>query len=136
MKSYSSANGKNFPFALAFIVLPLILHKKTRDSFPRDSRPAFHQWCENNAHLKIDLPERIANIVPFTREALQFLIVHDAITFDRSGGITVNDYKTKAISTDRESDLAIIFRRAEFFGKWLAKAGDTHSIFIFLGIKP
>ena len=127
---------KYFPFALAFIVLPMILHKGTRTLFPRNSTAPFHEWLEKNSFIKIDLPERVQNLMPFTREALLFLIMHDAIEFDQEGHVSAGAYRKVSISRDKEDELTEIFRQAEFFGKWLVDAGDTSSIFIFLGIKP
>ncbi len=80
-KGYKSESKGNFPFALAFFILPIILHKSTREKIP-SSRKTLHAWVEENNQIKISFPQRAKSLNPFTREAIMFLISYNAVSID------------------------------------------------------
>ncbi|MDQ7084394.1 MAG: DUF6521 family protein [Sulfurovum sp.] len=79
IKAYQKETNHGLPFAVTFLFLPLLLDKNTRDRFPKTTTSKFYQWLEENAVVKIFIGTRIKNLVPYTREAIQFLIYYDAI---------------------------------------------------------
>ncbi len=80
---------------MLFIILPIVLHKDIRNSLPKTIRKNFYDWLEENDKIKLYLPEKIKNLVPYTREARAFLIYHEAINIDKKGNITVIKYRKK-----------------------------------------
>lgn len=48
---YNKHTNTKFPFAFSFIVLPILLHKETRDKLPRSVSTYFFVWVENNDYL-------------------------------------------------------------------------------------
>lgn len=48
IKSYNSKSEHNTPFLLCFIVLPILLHKETRDNLPRSTVTHVLTWIDSN----------------------------------------------------------------------------------------
>jgi len=125
-----------FPFSLACLILPIVLHKKTRDFMPLRSSTYFHSWVEQNEHLFIDFPLRVRQILPFTRESLMFLLKHKAIIINETGHIEVNPYRKINPKGEDIEEVIEIFHKAELLGKWLSLTGNAQTIFMFLKIRP
>lgn len=60
------------PFALAFIVAPITLHKATREALPRSPRTSLAAWLEENTFFRVGFADRARALSPFVREALLF----------------------------------------------------------------
>jgi hypothetical protein len=126
--------NNSLPFQLTFVILPLILHKEIREALPLKSNKNFITWIEENQSIKMMLPGLIKSTVPFTKEAIQFLMMYEIIKINELGAIEVIvNSPQKTIS---ESEVTECYKKAELVGKWLAKSGSSQSIFINLGIKP
>lgn len=136
IKSYESEKKENFPFALLFIVLPILLHKNIRKSLPKTATSKFYDWLEKNDNTKLYLPNKIKNMVPYTRESIAFLIYHDAIHIDDEGAFSVVKYRKKNLKYTDDSEIQNIFSKAKMLGKWLTCIGDVKTVFTLIGVKP
>lgn len=58
ISSYHSTTHKNFPFALSFLILPIVLHSPTRRTMP--PRKGMHVWLQENPEIKINFANREA----------------------------------------------------------------------------
>lgn len=135
LKGYSSENKRDMDFALVFILLPIILHEPSYNSLPRTTRKKFFEWYENSKEQKINLSTRIKEMVPFTRETINFLIYYNGVTVVDSR-IHLNPYRKKSIDKAHLELVQQFFKKSEMVGKWLAKSGSTQTIFATLGISP
>ena len=70
--------------AVAFIVLPLVLHKPTRDILPGRANAAFATWIAEKGPFLAELPERVNRLRPVSREALLFAIRYRLLARPRS----------------------------------------------------
>jgi hypothetical protein len=125
-----------FPFVLAFLVLPIVLHKRTRQKMPIRSSTYFHTWVEENEHLFLGFADRAKQMLPFTREAVSFLMVHETISVDENGLIEAPSYRKTTPKGDIATEINEIYKKAELLGKWLRLTGNTQTIFMFLKIRP
>lgn len=134
--SYNAAGEQSlFPFSLAFLVLPIVLHKRTREALPKSTATYFHSWVELNEHLFIDFAERTRELLPYSREALLFLSHHKAIYIE-GNGIAVTHYKKTTSRDEHGQEVNEIFKRAEFLGRWFKQTGNEQTIYMFLKIQP
>ena len=134
--SFQKKHGKNIPFPLVFIILPLVLHKKTRESLPGSSRTKLHDWLSSNDELKIGMAERIKYLVPYTRESILFLYRYNILSFDEQGCIKTTGsliVKSADILTDEVQD---IFNKSIALGRWMATFPRESMVFTMLGIQP
>ncbi|WP_304066947.1 three component ABC system middle component [Pedobacter glucosidilyticus] len=125
-----------FPFILAFLVLPIVLHKRTRQKMPLRSSTYFHAWVEENEYLFLGFADRAKQMLPYTKEAISFLMVHNAMSVDNNGVIEISSYRKATPKGENVTEITEIYKKAELLGKWLRMTGNTQTIFMFLKIRP
>ena len=135
-KEFNRHTSTNFPYAFAFLVLPIVLHKATRERMPRTVRTYFFVWVEQNDDLFFDFPKRCRSMVKYTKEALSFLLIHNKIELNENAEMLAIDDKIKIILKDEYQEYNEILKRAEMLGKWLSSTSDVKSIYSFLRIIP
>lgn len=135
-KEYNKHTNTNFPYAFTFLVLPIVLHKATRDRMPRSVRTYFFVWVEKNNDLFFDFPKRTRGMVKYTKEALSFLLFHNKIEFNDNTEIIVTDERVKKINKEDYQEYNEILKKAEMLGKWLSSTSNVKSIYSFLRITP
>ena len=126
-----------FGFALSFVVLPMVLHKPTREQLPGNASTAFAGWAADRGPVLAEFPGRVLRLVPVTREALLFVIQHKVIRLD-SGGLFPG---TKPIGRSARpeqvtDDVAEARSAASLLGRWFAVQGSASSIMQGLGVSP
>jgi hypothetical protein len=126
-----------FPFALSFLVLPLALHKRTRDRLPGTASTAFVGWVAEHRASLAELPDRILRLTPIAREALMFAIQHEVMLIDQ-GGLAAGSKPIRLRNRpERTTDDADEARRvASLLGRWFANQGTASSIMQGLGVAP
>lgn len=133
MFEYQQVKESGLPFQLAFLILPIILNKKIRESLPRTSAKNFVNWIEENQLIKKDIPPIIKGVIPYSRESIMFLMMYEIIKINDSGNFEVN---TKGKPLTESNEVIECYKKAELLGKLFAKAGTSQFIFINLGVKP
>lgn len=137
IQSFQDGKTTYFPYPLIFVVLPILLHQETRKALPATTRTSFFEWVVDHQHLKVHFAERAKSLVPYTREAVLFLLQqHQAVEIHEHGTISVKSYRKKKLPGEDKEEIEEIFGKAAFLGKWFSKSGDTKTIFAMLGIKP
>ncbi len=126
------------PFALAFLVLPLVLHRETRESLPTNIRTSVAVWASAHPLVRERLPERVRTLVPFTRAALLFGGTHGFISLPGGNVVPNESWKRKVTRELRDctDEVQLCVHRAEFVGRWLATAGDPLTVLSFFGVQP
>lgn len=132
---FRDSNLQGMPYPIAFLVLPLVLHKMTREALPRSIATKMHVWLQNNPEVRIDFAERTRRLVPYTKEALVFAMRAEVITISGNGNLFPAN-RLGTISWPSDAEPAILRSRAKFLGRWFARAGDVPTIFAIWGIRP
>jgi hypothetical protein len=88
--------------AVAFLVLPLTLHKPTRDALPGRASAAFATWIAENGPLLAELPGRVNRLRPISREALLFAIRYRLLAI-HDGGLVPGSTPVRLTSSPRPS---------------------------------
>jgi len=125
------------PFPLAFLILPISLHPKTRSILPGNASASFATWVVDRQAFLTEIPERIIQLMPITREAILFSAQHNLIAFDQ-GSLTYGAKRLGArtrppISTDEADEIR---RTAALLGRWFASQGSASSILHGFGVTP
>jgi hypothetical protein len=131
--------SREFPFslALAFLVLPMILHKGTRNQLARRADVTFVTWAAEHGRLLAELPDRVAVLLPVSREALIFLLQNRAVRLQRGGIVAGADPIRLSLRFRVETDDTRGARRsAGLLGRWFANQGQAASIMQVLGMTP
>ena len=128
-----------FPLPLAFLVLPVVLHRSTRHALPPTTVTALLPWIERNRETLAGFPARVASMRDITRESLIFGLQHGVLDITASAGLAAgSDRKT---ATPRRTpwftdEVRECLDRAAFVGRWFATAGTTATIYASLGVSP
>jgi Family of unknown function (DUF6521) len=137
IKDYERIRAAAFPLPLGFVVLPLVLHSPTVAVLPGRANTTFATWSADNEALLAELPERTLRLRPISREALLFLVQHQALTVDAEGlrtGQKPMRLTAKAAATT--SDVGDIRRAAGLLGRWFANQGAPVQILQTMGVTP
>ena len=126
---------ESVPFVLVPLVLPLILHRKTRDILPTSIRSAFITWVEQHPEVRLGLADRVTHALPVTREALLFMTSRGWLSIE---GATVSATRPKPLgSSPRDTDeVKDCVLKARLLGRWFRHAGRPATIYAALAITP
>lgn len=103
---------------------------------PQRSSTYFHHWVDENEHLFIDFAERVKELLPYTKESIMFLLLHNAVKISDNGEIEVNKFSKKLPVGESNEEIRTIYKKAELLGKWLRLTGNEQTIYMFLKIRP
>lgn len=135
---YSDVSKSDMPFALTFMILPIILHKPTRQILPPSTRTSMAAWLSENQSAKVLFYERLMALRPFTREAIHFGMKVNWIS-PVSGGLihsSLGEKEINRISKNLTDEVHECFMRSRFLGRWFASVGQTSTLMAFWGIRP
>jgi len=135
ISSYVTECNRAFPFPLVYLILPLLLHRKTREAI--SSKTQFINWIHNNEHLLINFAERAKSLVPIVNEALEFLLQSGHVIFSANAELEIC-HLVKSLSKTKlaEEDVKDCIQKSEHVGKWFAKTGRVETIYSALGVRP
>lgn len=140
IKGYQSQQELGMPFPLIFIILPFVLHPKTRDALPSTTTKNFYSWLQENHQTYIGFSHRAKNLVLHTKESITFGIKQQIFQVNNDGRIILvirrRTVRNPAKIWSKESDAYQCYSKAHFVGKWLTKINDVSNIFVALGIRP
>lgn len=136
IKAYNDNSENKTSFLLCFIVLPIVLHKETREQLPKTTNTHLLTWIDSKDALFIDFPNRVRDMKPYTNESLMFLLNQQAIIFNKESKIETVTFRKKKFNGEGTAEAEEILKKAEFLGKWLTKADDIKTLFSFLRITP
>lgn len=134
VQSFEEKSEKEFPFLLVYLILPILLHEKTREKMPRSARTYLFKWIEENDDILFLFPHRAKNMVKYTKEAVKFLVAHKMINFNEDGSIHV--IHAKNIKQASSPECVEIMKKAKLLGKWFALSDDVKTVYSFFKIRP
>jgi len=135
IKGFQSEQPNGMNYVLIYLVLPIVLHKATRDRLPKAITVKMHSWLNQNRELRIQFPERVRNINSITKEGLMYGLQTGLFSIDDQARFKVTDKKIK-LSWKSDTEPFMCSKKAEFIGRWLAQAGDSKTIFHMWGVRP
>lgn len=136
--AYGSERKAAMAIELSFLVLPFVLHRETRESLPRKITTSLPTWLAEQPIVRTRLGERASALRPFTREALVFGGSHGLLSLS-ADGVLANDTMKRRVAAGLKptsDEVRACAKRAEFFGRWLEKAGDKETVMALLGVRP
>src|SRR5882672_11493265 len=85
-EEYARLSRKPMPAAYAFLIVPLVLHRETRESLPPTNRSHWSTWVGNNPLLVVGFPSRAIAMRDHVREGLRLALRSGTLAIDESGG--------------------------------------------------
>jgi len=135
---YSEQTGKGIPFELAFVALPLSLHRSTREALPHSIRTSLAAWLEDNTDLRVGFPDRARGLAPFVREAILFGSAHGLLAVAERGRLLALPMQRplKHYLSEATEEVRNCLLRAEFVGRWFGVSGTSTTIMSLWGVTP
>lgn len=135
VEGFSDTVKRPMPFSLTLLILPLCLHKRTRDQLKEASRTYFTKTMQEHPEIRVDLARRARGILPYTMEAFAYLMSCGAIGVDDTGCISLRDKAVKKSITGTQ-DTKDCQTVARALGRKFALINDRATIYTTLGIRP
>lgn len=135
IKIYCAGTQRAFPFPLVYLVLPLVLHKETRENI--NSRKQLHLWVQQYPQLLIDFPQRATELIPITNEAIELLLQTGKIVLTPNAELETSPTSRSLSKTKYvDSEIKECLLKCEHIAKWFEAAGKVENVYIELGVRP
>ena len=132
---YYKCSEQSFPLPLIYLILPLVLHKNTRELI--HSRTAFTNWIQKNPKVLIGFSRRAREMVDITNEAIEYLLQAKYILINSNGEFIINtELKQMSKTKFTNAEVKECISKAEHVGKWFANTVKIENIYISLGVRP
>jgi hypothetical protein len=134
---YDEIVDSGLMFPLAFMVLPIVLHKPTRTALPHSIRTSLPSWIQENSFARVQFYERLISLKPYTSEAIYYTLRYNLVELQAGGTLrAVNGgFFSKAISNLEEEARECVLK-ARFLGKWFASVGSVETTMSLWGVRP
>jgi hypothetical protein len=138
-EEFNKKANRGLPFALGFVILPIVLHHGTRAALPSTTVTSLLPWIQDNREQLVDFSVRVQRLRGIVKEAVLFGLQHETLILSERGELCVGPKRISA--TERRTALFTdeareCVDRAGFIGRWFANAGSTATIFAAWGISP
>ena len=137
VSEYYRTRQATLSMVTAFIVLPLTLHRPTREALPGRANTAFAGWVAEHTALLAELPQLAKRLRPVSREALLFDLRHQILALEGGellpGAKPVRRSMRPAVST---VEAHAVRRAAGLLGRWFASQHSQASVLQGVGIAP
>jgi len=135
LEGFTEKANQPMPFSLTLLILPLCLHKRTREQIKEANRAYLTTILEEHPEIRVDLAQRARGLMPYTMEAFGYLMACGAIAVDDSGAVALKE-KTVRKSITGSQDNKDCQSVARSLGQKLALLNDRVTIYTTLGIRP
>jgi hypothetical protein len=123
------------PLVLAYLIVPLALHKPTRDVLPRTVASQMHEWVQNAPLVRVGLADRVRALRPLVGSAVAYGVGTGVVTAD-AGRLSARRRKTKPTGLWFSQDFEECFKTARFLGRWFERQSDVATALAIWGLKP
>jgi hypothetical protein len=135
LMSFKDAQQEGMPFSLSLLVLPLSLHKASREAIIRGNRSYLTKIVDESPELLVGLPERARSMLPYSFEAFGLLMQQEAISVSTDGRISAtHGCLRKQLFGTVESQACQ--QAAQILGRKFAAIGDRVTIYTTFGLRP
>ncbi len=135
LQGYEEENPDGMPFSLSLLVLPLSLHKDSREVIASNNRSYLLKTIEKNPQIMVGFAERVSELLPYAFEAFGLLMDMGCFVVSHDGRLkTVPKMVRKSVSGTSES--ISCQRVACILGKEFARIADRVTIYTTFGIRP
>ncbi len=135
MVTFEEEDDRGIPFSLAPIILPICLHKQSREILAPSTRSYFLKLVANHPQLRIGFGARAQDMLPFTFEALGLLHHLGTMQVQIDGRLKANPRGIRKSITGSDETQAIQ-KVAKYLGKEFARIGDRVTIYATMGVRP
>lgn len=135
LQGYEAEDARGMPFSLSLLVLPLSLHKDSREIIATNSRSYLLKTTENNPQVMVGFADRATNMLPYAFEGFGLLMERGCIAISDDGRIrTVSNTVRKTVKGTDET--VSCQKVARIVGREFARIADRVTVYTSFGIRP
>lgn len=135
IQGYEEEDSRGMPFSLSLLVLPLCLHKGSREVIAAGSRSYLLKVAERNPQVQVGFAERATAMLPYAFEGFGLLMERGCLSVSGNGRLqTVSNMVRKTITGTDETRSCQ--RVARFVGREFARISDRVTVYTTLGVRP
>ena len=135
MQGYEEKDARGMPFSLSMLILPLCLHKDSREVIAVCNRSYLLKITAENPQIQVGFADRATAMLPYAFEGFGLLMERGCISITDDGRIkTVPDKVRKSVKGTDETKSCQ--RVARFLGKEFARIADRVTVYTTFGIRP
>jgi hypothetical protein len=134
---YEKDSQQPLPVAITFLIVPLVLHKPTRDDLPAVASSQMQKWIREHPRHLVQLDTRVIGMLPFIGIAVRFGLHHGLLT-STSGriGAGLLQRRPPGYSALETPEVEACLRAARFLGRWFARQPDAGTLLALWGLRP
>lgn len=135
LHGYEEEDANGMPFSLSLLVLPLCLHKESREVIGGSPRSYLLKTAERNQQVMVGFADRVTHMLPFALEGFGLLLERGCITIAADGRIRTVPNKVR--KTVRGTGETVSCQRvARIVGREFARIADRVTVYTTFGIRP
>ncbi len=135
LAGYEEEDDRGMPFSLSLLVLPLSLHKDSREVIASSPRSYLLKTAEKNQQIMVGFADRVTQMLPYAFEGLGLLMERGCIVVADDGRIqTVLKKVRKTVCGTAET--VACQKVARVVGKEFARIADRATVYTTFGIRP
>lgn len=135
LQSYEAEDARGMPFSLSLLVLPLCLHKDSREVIASNSRSYLLKTTEKNPQVMVGFADRATHMLPYAFEGFGLLMERGCIAISDDGRIQTVTNKVR--KTIKGTDETVSCQKvARILGREFARIADRVTVYTSFGIRP
>lgn len=136
LQGYEGEDDRGMPFSLSLLVLPLCLHKDSREVISSSPRSYLLKIAEKNQQIMVGFADRATQMLPYTFEGFGLLMERGCIAVADDGRIqTVPKKVRKTVDGNRSAETVACQKAARIVGREFARIADRATVYTTFGIR-
>jgi hypothetical protein len=135
IQGYEEEDTRGMPFSLSLLVLPLCLHKDSREVIAASTRSYLLKVAEKNPQVQIGFADRVTATLPYAFEGFGLLMERGCISVADDGRLQAVPDKVRRSVTGTDETISCQ-RAARFVGREFARIADRVTVYTTFGIRP
>lgn len=135
LHGYEEIDTRGMPFSLSLLVLPLSLHKDSREVIASSPRSYLLKTAEKNNQIVVGLADRVTHMLPYAFEGFGLLVERGCIRIADEGRIQTVPKKVRKAVTGTDETVACQ-KVARIVGREFGRIADRVTIYTTFGIRP
>ena len=135
LHGYEEEDARGMPFSLSLLVLPLCLHKDSREVIASSPRSYLLKTTEKNQQVVVGFADRVTHMMPYAFEGFSLLMERGCIAIADDGRIQTVPNKVR--KTVKGTDETVSCQKvARIIGREFARIADRVTVYTTFGIRP
>jgi len=135
LAGYEEEDDRGMPFSLSLLVLPLSLHKDSREVIASSPRRYLLKTAEKNQQIMVGFADRVTQMLPYALEGLGLLMERGCIAVADDGRFNIVPKQVRK-TVDGTAETIACQKVARVVGKEFARIADRATVYTTFGIRP